>query len=442
MVMGAGFAGLVTARVLADHFTAVSIIERDTPEGENARRGVPQGRHSHGFLAKGSAILETLYPGVTEECLQAGAVGADLLANVRFSFHGHVLKQVSTGLHAILSTRPFFEAHLRRRTLALPGVRLLSGHEVTGITAVTRGVTGVRISPQGRSQEETLATDLVVDCLGRSGRSAFWLRELGFAPPPEHRIRTDVTYATQHFRLATSAPSGDRAVLVGAQPDRPTGFALAEQERGEWVLSLYGYGTHAPPSDPKGFLDFIRHLAPSDVWDVIQRAEPTDGIAMHRIAHCTRRRYDKLSDVPAGMVAVGDAQCSLNPVYGAGMTSAALQALTLGQCLEDLNAAGRSLQELPRRYFRASAQLVNQPWWFAVLGDFLLPEVPGKRPPGMPLLGGYLLKMLAAAEHDGYLATAIIEAFGLIGPATRLLTPRALARTWAPRKSRKLSRTG
>ncbi|MFI6449405.1 FAD-dependent oxidoreductase [Kitasatospora sp. NPDC050543] len=432
VVLGAGFAGLVTARVLADHFTAVTIVERDDWAGVGPRRGVPQGRHAHAFLAKGYEILETLYPGVTEELFQDGARHVDFLADVRFGFHGHVLTQVPTGLQALLASRPFFEGHLRRRTLALPNVRLLGDHEVTGVTTERRAVTGVRICPRGRDRERTLAADLVVDCLGRSGRSTAWLDELGFARPREERTRVDLTYASRHLRLSGTAPSGDRIVVVGAQPGRPTGLALSEQERGQWVLSLYGYGTHAPPADPEGFLEFARRLAPPDVWAVIRDAEPLDDVAVYRFAHCTRRRYDRLADLPAGMVAVGDSQCSLNPVYGAGMTSAALQALALGRCLRGMTPAMRAGKELPKHYYRASARLITQPWWFSVLGDHLLPEVPGKRLPGMALIRRHLLRMLSAAEHDGYLATAVMEAFGLVAPAHRLVAPRALMHTWRP----------
>ena len=74
VVIGASIAGLLAARVLADSFERVTLIERDAfPATGDGRRGVPQGRHVHGLMARGREILEDLFPGLTDELVHRGA---------------------------------------------------------------------------------------------------------------------------------------------------------------------------------------------------------------------------------------------------------------------------------------------------------------------------------------------------------------------------------
>jgi 2-polyprenyl-6-methoxyphenol hydroxylase-like FAD-dependent oxidoreductase len=434
VVLGAGFAGLVTARVLADHFERVIVVERDDLDGEGARRGVPQSHHPHAFLARGHEILQRLYPGLAAELLQLGACDADLLTEVRYVFQGHPIKQAPIGLHVTLASRPFLEAQMRRRTADLPNVEIRTGWEVAGIVAEGPRVTGARIASPVTGESRVVEGGLVVDCLGRSGRSSAWLHELGFVRPGEERVRSGLTYASCRVRLGGPAPSGDRTVIVTAVPQRPQGLVLIEQENGEWMLNVHGYGPeNVPPVEPEEFLRFARNLAPPDVQEVLDSAELLEAVHRFKVPHSTRRRFDTLKDLPTGLIVVGDSLCSFNPVYGAGMTSAAMQAVILG---ESLGATRTRPDGLSRRYFRAASKAVSQPWWFALLADSLLPQVPGKRPFGMPLISRHLHRTLAAAEHDGELAGDLFRIIGMVAPVTRLMGPRALFRIYGRRRPR------
>ncbi|HXY08122.1 MAG TPA: hypothetical protein VEI52_09750 [Terriglobales bacterium] len=75
IALGGSMAGLLASRVLSEHWGQVSLIERDAvPALAEQRRGVPQGRHTHGLLASGRNVLERLFPGISEALLKAGAV--------------------------------------------------------------------------------------------------------------------------------------------------------------------------------------------------------------------------------------------------------------------------------------------------------------------------------------------------------------------------------
>lgn len=94
VVLGASMGGLLAARVLADFFRTVTVVERDVLPGDPAnRRGVPQGRHAHLLLPRGAQILDELFPGILNGLVVDGAPVLDdgELSSFYFSFGGHEL---------------------------------------------------------------------------------------------------------------------------------------------------------------------------------------------------------------------------------------------------------------------------------------------------------------------------------------------------------------
>ena len=83
LVIGAGFAGLVAARVLSESYGDVILVERDQITADTEYRpGVPQAQHPHTLLARGADLLEQLFPSLGAELEAAGAVEADLGSDV------------------------------------------------------------------------------------------------------------------------------------------------------------------------------------------------------------------------------------------------------------------------------------------------------------------------------------------------------------------------
>jgi 2-polyprenyl-6-methoxyphenol hydroxylase-like FAD-dependent oxidoreductase len=310
VVLGASLAGLLAARVLADAFERVTVVERDPlPDAAEHRRGVPQGRHAHVLLARGAQILDELFPGLLDDLVAGGAPVVRELAEMRFSPGGHplCLKGRPAQAATYQASRPYLEGRVRARVRALPTVEIFDRCEVVGlVTTVARDrVTGVRIVRGADGVEEILGADLVLDATGRGGRATAWLATIGYDQPPEEQFMIHLKYATRHLRLRPDALPGQKFVAIGAEPGRPTGLVLFAEEQDRWVLTLIGYHGHHPPADPEAFLAFVQTVAPPDVLAAIRDAEPLDDVVAHRFPVNLRRRYERLRRFPAGLPSVG-----------------------------------------------------------------------------------------------------------------------------------------
>ena len=422
IVIGASMAGLVAAGVLAEHYQQVTVLDRDTfpTPGEN-RKGVPQGRHAHALLPSGRGALEALFPGLSQELAAQGAIVADSGQSAIRLISGSYHLRFQTGVQSLFVSRPRLEAQVRSRLLALSNVEIIENCHVLGVTATAdqSRVTGVRLVRRNNGPVEvTLAADLVVDASGRGSQSPAWLAALGYAKPVEEQVKVNVGYVSRVYRRTPGQAQGAYIVNLGPLPSNRRLGVMIAMEDDRWLVTLAGYLGDHPPTDPAGFLAFAQSLVAPDIYEVIRNADPLTEPLPATFPASTRRHYEQMARFPAGYLVFGDAISSFNPIYGQGMSVAALEAIVLQRCLQAGDEA------LAQRFFAEAAKLVDIPWAIAVGGDLRFPEVEGKRSALKPVIDWYLTQLHRAARYD----PAVVKAFGKVGnlvaPPSSLLQPR------------------
>jgi 2-polyprenyl-6-methoxyphenol hydroxylase-like FAD-dependent oxidoreductase len=424
--------GLLAARVLAGRFDRVTVIERDPiPDGAEPRKGVPQGLHVHALFGGGVAVIERLYPGIFAELVAAGAVACDFARDLRWYHQGVWKLRTESGLRSFWQSRPFLEAHVRRRTAGAPGVRCLDHCEVVRLLSDAAGtrVTGVEVRRRGGAEAtEHLAADLVVDASGRGSRTPQWLAALGYAAPEETTVGVDIAYASRYYeRPADGGRDWEVLAVFATPPGRTRTGYLFPVEGGRWLATAVGYLGDHPPEDEQGYLEFLRSLEVPDFYEAVKDARPLSPISTFHFPAQHWRRYDRLARFPDGLIVLGDAVCSFNPVYGQGMSVCALEADLLDRMLRDCGGAATPAG-FSKRFLRRAAGLVGTPWLIATSSDFMYPRTQGRRPFGTGLLNSYFARVFRRCARDKDVLLRFYRVLHLLDQPITLFHPSVLFR--------------
>jgi 2-polyprenyl-6-methoxyphenol hydroxylase-like FAD-dependent oxidoreductase len=317
----------------------------------------------------------------------------------------------------ISASRPFLEDGVRRRVEAIPNVRIIPGASVVGLAASGSRVRGVLLADDNAPR--SMWADLVVDCSGRGSQAPRWLEQIGFPAPDVVQVRCDVRYSSMTLRRRDDDMDGTFAVIIESPPHGKRAGFLLPIDGDRWIATIGATFGALPGSDEASFRAVAASLPAPELHDVLSVAEPLTPVVSHRMPSSQRRRYEKQRRVPAGFVALGDAICSFNPIYGQGMTSAVLQAVELGECL-DRHANDR---RLVRAFYRRAAKVIANPWQIAVGADFAYPECEGPKALGTDLINRYMKKVLVAAQVSPEINTAMIMVQNLLAAPSTLLRP-------------------
>jgi 2-polyprenyl-6-methoxyphenol hydroxylase-like FAD-dependent oxidoreductase len=398
VVIGGGIAGLLAARVLTESCEDVVVLERDELADEpEYRAGVPQGRHVHGLLVRGGELLEELFPGLRAELVARGAALADA-GDMRILNPLGWLATAHTGMPLLSLSRPLLETCVRRRVTA----EVVDGVHVTGLSFRDGDVDGV-LTRDGR-----VDADLVVDASGRSSKLPAWLATAGITTPEAEVVDSGTGYATRIYTAPEDFPVAYAESL--SAPDLSRGVAAMRVEGDRLMVTAQGAAGDHPPRDLDGYQEFLDSLR-VPISEMLADAEPLTPVYLFARTASRRNAFENTAKWPGGLVAVGDAVCAFNPVYGQGITVAAMEALLFRQH-DDFSAKGC------RAFQRKVAKTSKGTWAMSSNADRSWVET---RRGG--LLGWYLKKWQAGIVHDPDLFRRFVRVVHMVDSPASLLNP-------------------
>ena len=428
IVLGGGIAGTLVARVLADHFTHVTVIERDgAPDAQGFRKGVPQAKLVHGVLRGGLDAVNAVFPDLEQDLYARGAVRAKPARDLLFVDGLGAWPRQDVGLEVPLLSRPLFEQTLRAALSRVQNVVLQERTMVRELIGDGERIRGVVCRGEDGETKHEFA-DLVVDASGRAAHAGKWLTKLGLPTPPQTSVEVDIAYAGCFVR-----PRGPNDLLGALVTEPPPagryGCLLQAQEGDRWIVGFLARGEEATlPADFADMLAAAERLPHPAAVDLLRDAEPLSQVARFGFPTSIHRHYERMERCPEGFLCIGDAICSFNPIWGQGMSVAALEVLALSQMLRERASDGVELTGLAAAFYAEAARIIAPAWQLSVVPDFAFQTTRGERPSGMKGARGFARAMAKLAWQEPAVRALLNDVFHLVQPLEALRAPEFVAK--------------
>ncbi|MGA0594997.1 FAD-dependent oxidoreductase [Enterovirga sp. CN4-39] len=417
VVVGAGIAGLAAARAVADFVEHVVVLERDKTQATGEPRpGVPQGRQPHVLLAGGLGAFAYLLPGIEADLHRAGALPLEAGHDARSEIPDvGVLPQRQFGIRSVATTRPILEQVIARRVAAQENITFRRGARVVEVVTTAKGenVVGVRFEDE-RANLDTIEADLVIDASGRGGVTMACIAQNGLEPPRETKIGIDLGYATGIFTFPPEANLDFTALITYPMvPESSRSGLMMQIGQGRWQVILAGRGDELPPATLPDFLVSAELLPTRTIASALRRADSVGEIAQFRFGESVWRHFGVSGRLPGGLIPIGDAICRFNPVYGQGMSIAAIEGKLLHRLLATHAATGGALSEVVAEFLGRANNLIEPAWRLSAVPDLAFPGVSGDRPADLEEQLLRKKELFQRAMHDDDAHRSLVEALHL-----------------------------
>jgi 2-polyprenyl-6-methoxyphenol hydroxylase-like FAD-dependent oxidoreductase len=191
---------------------------------------------------------------------------------------------------------------------------------------------------------------------------------------------------------------------------------------------MHGVHDDDPPRDVDQFHEFASTLQITELAGILDSHDIlSEEVAYYPFPSNQRRYYENLDRFPDGLLVVGDAIASYNPIYGQGMSVAALHALVVHHTL-----ARNGFDDLALRFFDEAEPVIDTAWVMAVGADFQFAQTTGPKPRGTDLMGWYLSRLTRKAHTDSTLAECLFRVIMMEKPPTSLFRPGVVGRVLKP----------
>lgn len=379
VVLGGSIGGLCASAAVAPYFDEVVALERDgLPQDADHRRGAPQSRHPHFLLDAGRQAIGELFPGVEDDLRAIGAKELNPARDAAYCEMRGWAARKSSQLSMLFCSRVGVERVLRERVRQIANVSITEQATVRGLVITDAAgpvVTGVTYAVAGEATEHTIASDLVIDAMGRGSRVHNWLQQSGVEPPPVLSLDAKVMYSSRWYQAPDPAQRPpdqwwhQMVVLPAPGAGKPEEHeylcTIFPIENNRWIAFMGAWG-HETPRTSEDFEQRAARLRTPAYAAALKTASPLSDVHVTRSTANTWRRYDKNTRLTPGIVFIGDSLCAFNPLYGQGMSAAAVTATVLKA---ELDGAGGLDEPFYRSFFTRQAQYLSIPWSTAVARD-------------------------------------------------------------------------
>ncbi len=383
IVIGGGIAGLLAARVLFTHFKQVTILEKDVYSNKpGPRNGIPQSSHIHILLMKGKQILTELFPKLEANLIAKGAHKIDLLADVKYHLATGVAMRFKSGMDTIACTRPLLEYEIRNELLAQSqNIKIIDNFRVVNLIKNPGGNKIVGVKAISNNAAQDFYGELIVDASGRKSEAIQWLEKMGFGRPKEIRINSFIGYATRKYKFPENLDLDWKSFIVPTNPPtNPRMAVIYPVEDNDIMVGLLGIGKTYPPTNAEGFLEFAKQIGIDEVKKTIENSEPVSSIFGYREAGSRKYLFEKMKAWPENFITLGDSVCAFNPIYGQGISVAAMCAKTLGECLKSDGKIKTLEKGFAKRFQKRIAKVNSFPWLLGTSEDLRWATTEGPSP--------------------------------------------------------------
>ncbi|GAA0375089.1 FAD-dependent oxidoreductase [Bacillus horti] len=384
IVIGGGIAGLFAAKVLSEFYQEVVIVDKDAfPDQPENRPGTPQAFQPHRLTPRGSLILERLFPGYIDDLLKYGA--APTLGKTTHLINPYGTMVMPGQNKDAVYSRALLEWVLRERIRTIAQIRFLGLNEVIQLlsTEDRSAITGVELMERssGERKQHTIMADLVLDTSGRFSKMSNWLTELGYDVPKAETLKISLGYSTRRYRIPSDRTGELNVIRMEGDPVKAsTTGVLSLIENNTVEMVIWNLGSRYPSINPEQFEQEVAQLASPLFAVALQGLEPLGNPRGYRVEELSRQHYEQMHRWPAGLLVMGDAFCQLDPVFGQGMTIAAIEAEALETSLR--NQLNQPEPDFELRFLQQMQDNIEAAWWLNAVADLRWPgvEYPGEEP--------------------------------------------------------------
>jgi 2-polyprenyl-6-methoxyphenol hydroxylase-like FAD-dependent oxidoreductase len=422
IIIGAGISGLLSAIVASRYSERVLLLDIDKTQtyGTHKRKAI-QSLQAHTLLTRGLNTISRLVPDFQKDLLENGATVFEWLFDTMGYSHGKYKPRPHSGIFGFTASKLLIEKIIYDFVSKLKNISIQERTKVVSLIGDSNRIRGVNAVLE--SENLKLFASLVIDCSGRGSQASRWLSEFNISIQKPQINDPKLGYATQWFlvpdtynRLFQIASHFD----MNSRGARSAGLFFIESNKA--LLIAAGANEDHPSVDAQGFKDFILSVPGTNSWlnEFLNTATPISDIYKDTATKNRWINFHKAKHLPKGFLALGDSVCTFNPIYGQGITTAALSAELLNTFFES------SQIENTLGFQQKLAKILETPWFMATSAGLLYKH--NANEPLKPL--EYLIfklsdLILESTNYDSVMLQRFLKVMHMIEPPQTLFHPRA-----------------